>query len=537
MCNTHHNKIKQNNVGCNHQDHKKWNRRSFLQALGMVGGGAVTFANTALSVVKPSPLSVALNESETDRVLILIRLKGGNDGLNTIVPINQYDTYANARPSIRIKEDQLFNLDSNYGMPNYAQKLERMWGDGKMKVVHGVGYNDSSLSHFKGSDIWASSDVTRTQNNGWLGRYFENLYPDYLVNPPEKPVAIQIGSNGNLIFEGDDLNFAFSAADPKKLFDIAQNGTLYDFDNLPDCTYGEKVGFLKGVANTTFTYAGVINEAYEKSNDYGDYPDNNLSRQLSIISRLIKGNLGTKVYLVTIGSFDTHNDQPNRHQELISQLTETISYFYEDLGDAGWDDKVVAMTISEFGRRVKQNGSNGTDHGTAAPVMLFGKGLEGNGFIGEHPDLTQLTKNGDMTHSVDFRQLYASVMKEWLCIDENQVKQVLLGEEYESLDLGFSCSSSIENPITDNEQIFEHLVTYSENQSFLHITNTKSAHVDISLYNLTGQKVATLRNEVMIEGKHIINIKEASKTNLAEGFYAYRIVTNKKKYSKPVMIL
>lgn len=537
MCNTNYKPSQHITDNCNTDDHKKWNRRSFLQALGIVGGGTIALANSSLSVTRTTPLSIALDETETDRILVIIRLKGGNDGLNTIIPIDQYDTYANARPGIRIKENQMFNLSDSYGIPNYADKLERLWGDGKMKVIHGVGYEDSSMSHFTGSDIWATTDSNDQETTGWMGRYFEKLYPDYLLNPPEKPAAIQIGSSGNLIFNGEDSNFAFSVADPKKLYEIAENGTLYDLTNVPDCTHGDKISYLKGIANTTFTYAEIIHNAYEAASDYGNYPENKLSEQLSIISRLIKGNLGTKVYMVTLGGFDTHNDQLLRQEKLITELSDTISHFFDDLASAGWDDKVLATTISEFGRRVRQNGSNGTDHGTAAPVMLFGPALQGNGFVGEHPDLDNLNRAGNMYPTSDFRQVYASLMKEWLCVDPTAVEEALLGQNYESLDLGFDCKGTTTEPIVDNQHEFAHTVTYTNNQSFIHITNTKSAHVEVTLYNLAGQKIATLKNEILIEGDHLINVKDAAKTRLAEGFYAYRIRMNKQNYSKPVMIL
>ncbi|MHA7055746.1 DUF1501 domain-containing protein [Aquimarina sp. M1] len=369
------------------------------------------------------------------------------------------------------------------------------------------------------------------------GRYFENLYPDYLLSPPERPAAIQIGSTGNLIFDGDQNNFAFSVADPKKLYEIAQNGSLYDLSNLPNCTHGEKVGYLKGVANTTFTYAGVINDAYESTSDFGNYPDNKLSQQLSVVSRLIKGNLGTKVYFVTLGGFDTHNNQLERQQELMTQLSETMSYFYDDLKDAGWDDKVVSMTISEFGRRAKENGSRGTDHGTAAPMMLFGTGLDGNGFIGEHPDLSNLNRNGNLYNTNDFRQVYASIMKEWLCIDANIVNQVLLDQQYNPLDLGFNCNSLGTDEEIPNPTNFNHVVTYSNNQSFIHITNAQAGHTNIDLFSMTRQKTTNLKSEILLEGAHVINVKEATRTRLSEGFYAYRITKGKHRYSKSIIIL
>ena len=187
------------------EEHKTWNRRSFLQALGLVGGGTIAFANNALTINKPSPLGMALTQSDNENILVIVRLKGGNDGLNTVIPMYDYDTYATARPFIKINEQDTFALNSDFAMPNYMNPLESIWGDGKMKVVHGVGYNDQSLSHFKSSDIWASTDATNEENTGWMGRYFEDLYPDYLFNPPPSPPAIQIGSSGNqsanLIFD------------------------------------------------------------------------------------------------------------------------------------------------------------------------------------------------------------------------------------------------------------------------------------------------------------------------------------------------
>jgi len=219
----------------------------------------------------------------------------------------------------------------------------------------------------------------------------------------------------------------------------------------------------------------------------------------------------------------------------MSQLSATLSYFFEDLKKAGWDDKVVAMTISEFGRRVKENGSSGTDHGTAAPLLLFGKSLEGNGFIGQHPSLNNLDTTGNMFPTTDFRQVYASLMKNWLCIDEQVVNNVLLGEDYLELNLGFNCTNTNTSKISEQDN-FKHTVTYNQQQSYLHINTTRSTHVDISIYNMAGQKVTTLKNEVLIEGKHVFNISEACSDKLPEGIYAYMIKTNTQNYSKSVMI-
>lgn len=538
MCDTNHSKYNQHKKAgsCNTADHKKWNRRSFLQALGLASGGTMMLANTPLSVSRPSPLSSALSQSPNENILILVRLQGGNDGFNTIIPVYDYDVYANARPLIRIPPSEFINLQENeFAMPKPMNKLEGVWGDGKMRVVHGVGYEDSSLSHFTGSDIYANTNLVEDERTGFMGRYFGDIYPDFFFNPPASPPSIQIGSIGNLIFRGPENSFSFAISDPRRLLQIIENETLYNLDGLDSCTYDEKLRFLREATNTTFTYADVISAAYDRSTDFGGYLDDSLGRQLSIIARLIKGNLGTKVYLVTLGGFDTHNNQIQRHQELLNSFSEAISNFYADLTAAGWDDKVLTTTISEFGRRFTENGSLGTDHGTAAPMMFFGTGLNGNGFIGEHPDMNNLTRGGNVTNTVDFRQVYATIMKDWLCIDEDTVTNALLGASFESLDLGFNCSGVNPNIPVDGDGI-THIVTYSDNQTYINMVLPQSGHIDISLYNIIGQKVATLRNEMMIEGEHIIDVKQSANARLSTGPYVYQIQSSIGDYSRSIVI-
>jgi len=535
MCDTHNNK-KLTDAEKHSKEHKKWNRRSFLQALGLVGGGTMMLGSSTLTASRPSPLASALSQAESDRILVLIRLEGGNDGLNTIVPVYDYDVYANLRPTIHLEQSSLYSLSSDFGLPYFMRDLQSMWGDGAMKVVHGVGYQDSSLSHFRGSDIWASSEANQELETGWLGRYFENLYPDYTVNPPEIPAAVQIGSVGNLIFDGADNNYAFSVANPNQLENIAQNGTLHDMTNLPDCTYGDKLQFIRGTTNTTFTYAGEIHSAYAASSNGVEYLDQSLGRQLSIVARMIKGNLGTKVYMVTIGGFDTHADQATRHAEILTDLSNSVKLFFDDLKITGHDQDVLAMTISEFGRRPDENGSNGTDHGAAAPLMLFGKGLEGNGFIGNHPSLTSLDQYGNLIYNVDFRQIYATVMSEWLCVDSAVVNQALLGGNFEAIDLGFNCSALDDDDFDSVEEGFSHFALYENNNTIIKFKNSETAHTVVKLYNIIGQEVATLKNELLLAGEHQIDIRQAAGGRLDTGQYIYRISVGSENYSKSVLV-
>ena len=535
MCDIHNNNNKLTDAEKHSQEHKKWNRRSFLQALGLVGGGTMMLGGTTLTASRPSPLAQALTQANSDRILVLIRLEGGNDGLNTIVPVYDYDVYANLRPSIKLPENSLYSLSSDFGLPDFMSDLQSMWGDGAMKVVHGVGYEDSSLSHFRGSDIWASTEADTIIETGWFGRYFENLYPDYIVNPPEKPAAVQIGSVGNLIFEGADNNYAFSVANPNQLENIAENGTLHNMTDLPDCTYGEKLQFIRGTTNTTFTYAGEIHDAYSASTNGVEYLDERLGRQLSIVARMIKGNLGTKVYMVTLGGFDTHANQIEDHANILNDLSNSVKLFFDDLNLTGHDEDVLAMTISEFGRRPDENGSNGTDHGAAAPLMLFGPGLEGNGFIGNHPSLTTLDNNGNLVYNVDFRQIYATVMKEWLCIDANTVNQALLGGTYEAIDLGFNCSA-LDDDDFDTIEGFSHFALYEDNKTIIKFKNPNTEHTVVKLYNIIGQEVTTLINEMLFEGEHEIDVRQAAGRRLDTGQYIYRISVGDKNYSKSILV-
>ena len=519
------------------QEHATWNRRSFIQALGLAGAGSMMLGGTNVSATVPSPLSVALSGSENDNILVIIRLKGGNDGLNTVVPLYDYDTYSNLRPTIRHQENELLSLSPDFAIPNYMNALEAVWGEGNMKIIHGVGYPDQNLSHFRSSDIWATADAINIEPTGWWGRYFEDLYPDYLINPPEVPPAIQIGSVGNLIFEGASSNYAFSVANPDQLANIAQTGGLHDVVNLPECVYGDQLLFLRAQTNTTFTYAEVINDAYTSSSNEASYIQGTLSDQLAIIARMIKGGLGTKVYMVSLDGFDTHADQVNKQRTLHEDLANSIKHFYEDLASAGYDDKVLGMTISEFGRRPYENGSNGTDHGAASPTFLFGAGLNGNGFAGAHPDIdaSAWDNNNNLVPSTDFRDVYASVLTDWFCLDPSIVNTILLNDTYQTLNLGFNCQGLNTSDFA-NVSRFSHVATYRDNRTFIEINMQNSAHVEVKLINILGQEMVTLCNEILTPGNHIIDVKARANTRLAYGQYIYRINALGQFYSKSILI-
>lgn len=518
----------------NHE-HDYWSRRSFIQALGLVGGGSILMGKQAVSAAQATPLTVALSESQNDNILVIIRLNGGNDGLNTIVPVYDYATYANLRPNIRHFEPNLLPLNDDFSIPDYMNDLESVWGDGQMKVVHGVGYPDQNLSHFRSSDIWASTAHQYEEPTGWWGRYFEDLYPDYLTNPPAAPPAIQVGNIGNLIFDGFDNNYAFTVANIEQLQVIGTNGAIHDVVNVPNCIYGDKLTYLRATANTTYTYSGVINEAYMASSNNANYGNGDLAVQLAAVARLIKGGLGTKVYMVSLGSFDTHADQRYQHQALLQDLSSSIKAFYEDLGSGGWDQKVLSMTISEFGRRPYENGSSGTDHGAASPLMLFGPALNGSGFVGDHPDLLTWDDYDNLIPSSDFRDVYASVLANWFCLDQEIIDSILLNHSYQPLDLGLDCQTlSVGDPKPFLR--FTHRPVYQNNQTLIVLETQQTAHGRITLYDLMGRELVTLADRMFFPGQHSIDVRQSAGIRLSYGQYIYRISFAGQQYSKSIMV-
>lgn len=538
MCKNDHiptNKTSKEEKYIHDQEHSKWNRRSFMQALGLAGAGSMMLGASTVTASKASPLAVALAENESDNILVIVRLKGGNDGLNTIVPVYDYATYANLRPTIRHDQNDLFMLNADFGIPDYMNSLESIWGDGKMKVVHGVGYPNQNLSHFRSSDIWASTDAINFEPTGWWGRYFEDLYPDYLINPPPMPPAVQIGSIGNLVFEGEANNYAFAVANPQQLANVAQNGTFHDVLDIPDCVYGDKLLYMRSTTNTTFLYANVINDAYMSANNDANYDDADLANQLSIVARLIKGGLGTKVYMVTLDGFDTHANQVQDHQTILEDVANSMKSFYDDLAATGMDTNVLSMTISEFGRRPYENGSNGTDHGAASPVMLFGPGLQGSGLVGDHPDLSIWDANDNLIPTSDFRDVYSTVLTDWFCMDPVVLDLILLGQSYETLDLGLNCDILSTTDFSGVTRLL-HRPTYQNDRTFIELQMPVTANVTVKLYDILGKEMATLKNEMLFPGQHKIDVKAAVKTNLAFGQYIYRITTGGQNYSRSIMV-
>ncbi|HKK88899.1 MAG TPA: DUF1501 domain-containing protein [Saprospiraceae bacterium] len=528
--------------GIHHEkDHKNWSRRTFLRNMGLAGGASMVLGGLPLRSLMANPLSYALNCSETDRILVMIRLAGGNDGLNTVIPIFDSSTYRNERPNLALRQNEYFEITDELGLNNALSPLQEMWNDGKMKVLNNVGYPDQNLSHFRSTDIWdSSSDSNVMETSGWLGRLFENEYPDYLANPPACPPAIEIGNSGSLLFNNtENLNMGFTFANATALQNVAETGTIYDPVNVPDCFYGEQLSFVRSIANTIYFYADPVNEAFTSSENSVAYP-NRLGDQLRLVARLIKGGLGTRVYMVSLGSFDTHSQQiqgPNNrqgaHADLLQNLAESVKAFYDDLAAGGFDKQVLSMTLSEFGRRIEENGLLGTDHGAAAPMMFFGEGLNGNGALGGLPDLQDRDRVGNLKFDTDFRQTYASVMENWLCLDPQLIDDVLGGtfDRIDELDLTCLGVSSTEiEPFSFSYKTWQD----SSGQFVVEYSLPASSKIKLSIYNMLGQPVAELYSGQKAKGEHRHYWQPTQKSGI--NYFVCRLTVNGHDHSKPLVM-
>ena len=459
---------------------------------------------------------------ETDRVLVLIRLAGGNDGLNTVVPLYEYGRYQQLRPGVSIPTAKLTELKNGLALPAETPDFLNLWQNDWMKIVQGVGYPEQNLSHFRSTDIWSSaSDAEVIEPSGWLGRLITLDDPEITINPPEHPAAVQIGNSGNLTFNNaDNVNLSFQVSNTNQLFQIVNEGKIFPVEDLPECLHGAQIEFVRNLANQTFRYADVIKMAYEKATNGLEYTASSLANQLAIVARLIKGGLRTSLYMVTLNGFDTHANQPNQHMNLLRALSTNVKEFFEDLNTSGDGKRVVAMTTSEFGRRPQQNASNGTDHGAAAPLFVFGPEVNGSDIIGEHPDLNDLDLAGNLKFGIDFRQVYKTVLTEWLCFPETDTTS-LLERDFNPLDLGFNCSiSRTTEPRVAMSKI--QLITHNLRYFTFSIELEQAVFARVKVYDLQGRAIVKLHRGLLSSGLNQFDLNTTT-FNMAPGMYVFTI--------------
>ncbi len=494
-------------------------RREFMQVMMPVAGLPVIYPIWRFSkpLRKMSRSRYPLNFPDDGRVLVLVQLGGGNDGLNTIIPYTN-DIYYNARPQLAIPQNQVITLDSEIGMHNSMSPFEGLFGNGDLGIVQGVGYPNPDRSHFRSTDIWLSgSGSDEVQETGWLGRYFDTVCAEGEMCGTVGPPAIQIGLNASLALLGRDQK-GITLNNPQQFFSLVSRlGDGHNSDPFPEpVTPAEhELTFLRDTEAAAFQFAEEIITAYEGIENQVQYPNQALSNQLSIVSRMIAGGLSTRVYIVSISGFDTHAAQAGTHAFLLGQVATAISLFQQELEIFGIADRVVGMCFSEFGRRVNQNASQGTDHGTAAPLFIFGNPVLG-GIHGPHPSLSDL-QDGDLKHQFDYRQIYATLLEQWLVADPASI----LGEGFTTLPLINPPTSIDPNSIVpDKYSLGQNYPNPFNPATTITYTIPTATQVKLEIFNSLGQRVTTLVNERQNRGRYEVNW---SANGHPSGSYFYKI--------------
>jgi uncharacterized protein (DUF1501 family) len=370
---------------------------------------------------------------ESDRVLVVIQMSGGNDGLNMVLPLDQYTNLAVARANILIPDTTALVLgNSQTGLHPSMTGLRDLFDQNKLTVVQSVGYATQNFSHFRSGDIWQTgSNSTDVLTTGWMGRYLEHAFPGFPDAYPSSlmpdPLSVRIGSGQTLGLQGSEISTGQNI--PTSFAGTLTQLTNLQNTSLPIGNAGVELAFLRNQQQYTNQYGTRIVNAWNAGANMATYPTfvggQNLSSQLKIVARLIKGGLQTRVYWVSMGGFDTHATQvidtdhtKGIHTNLLKELSDNIAVFQQDLMMMGLEDRVIGMTHSEFGRRIKSNASAGTDHGAAAPLFVFGSKVAG-GIVGTNPIIpANASTSATVTMQYDFKAVYQSILRYWFCLTD-----------------------------------------------------------------------------------------------------------------------
>jgi len=381
-----------------------------------------------------SLLSPEQAEAVSNRTLVVVQLSGGNDGLNTLVPYTQ-QAYYNARPTIGLDKNEVLPLNGDVALHPSMTALQSLYNSNHVAVVQGAGYPNPNLSHYESMTIWQTASPDETVQTGWLGRFLDNAKTvgnsinavdiDALLSPAvigqdERAMAI----NNLQSFKIAPLTRQPQSTDEAtlKALDSIQCSSCQEYNNL--------VIAMMEAGLDAMTASDIVQQAASNYQTSIAYPKNDFSNRLKLAAQVVSSSLKPTIVYLQIGGFDTHAYQKNTQASLLKTVSDGISAFYQDMDSKDKADDTLIMTFSEFGRRVHENGSQGTDHGTAEPMFLVGGRVSG-GLYGQYPDLSSLDSNGDLVHTVDFRQVYASVLQDWLGIDPLQV----LGSQFQKLNM------------------------------------------------------------------------------------------------------
>jgi uncharacterized protein (DUF1501 family) len=517
-------------------------RRNFLKAAPVVTL-PLLIKGFPVEAMHTNPLLKLLGEQTLNngRVLVLVQLNGGNDGLNTVIPLDRYAELTNARANILLPADKVLKLNNSLttGLNTAMVEMQEMYNNGLLNIVQGVSYPNPSFSHFRATDIWLTGSASNQYlTTGWLGRTIDQQYPGYPdVLPHADPLAIQIGSQASSMMQTLQTNAAFTVTDPSSFNDLI-NGTI---PVMPDTPYGNELTYLRKQQQSTEDYALVIKNANSAGANIATYPANNsLANQLKIVARLIKGGLKTPIYIVNHpNSFDTHAAQvvstdhtTGYHANALGLLSKAIDAFQKDLAALGIKDRVTGMTFTEFGRRIKSNDSSGTDHGTSIPMFFFGTKLN-PALTGSSPVLpANAGTNDQIPMQFDFRSVYYTVLRDWFQLTDADLSSVLF-QPYQAL------------PIFSQLALPVNILSFTGNwkNAAVSLQWTTDKEINIDFYEIQrSDDGVNYSKKGTVVSLNIANKHEYSfyDNNLQQSFYYYRIKVVEKsgqiKYSNTLLL-
>ncbi len=568
-------------------------RRSFIKKISLAAV-PFTIGGIPIRLMAENSLTRMANESSNDRVLVILQLHGGNDGMNMVIPVEAYDEYYSRRANIAIPAknsvrkmialDSTLKGDSQVGLHPDMIAMKDLYDRGRMTIVQGVSYKNNNGSHFRGRDIsFMGGSFDDYYSSGWVGRYLQQefapkIYPKDFPNAEMKdPLAIEMGSDVSLIFHQDgNIPTSISLNDPvgfAKLVEELEGFTDQGIDPrgkpplaLNDSPYGKELNWILGLEDKSEDYANRLYQVYKNSPESTvTYPEkypfnapagsmrNNLTPQLKLIARLLDGGgagLGvkTKVFLVKIGGFDTHAEQVESydptmgvHAALMYHISSAMKAFQDDLKARGLEDRVLSVTTSEFGRRIHSNGSYGTDHGTGGPMFIFGNGAN-PGVVGKVPDLSK----GNVEMQFDYRQVYANILKDWMLVDENKInndiffKNFINGSKeegagnYEPLPIATQVISEVkENFVNSRFALLDCYPNPARTQTTIGFKINSGSHVTLSLMDASGRVLRHLLDEVKEPGEYYVAVDVA---DLPPGTYLYHITSGLLKETKKLIV-
>lgn len=523
-------------------------RRNFLKYSGAAAAWA-SFQLKGFSVNTAPKLpflqALATGGNPNDRILVLIQLTGGNDGLNTFIPLDQYGNLANARSNVLIPDNKVLKITgtSASGFHPSMSLMRDMYDDGLMSVVQNVGYPNQDYSHFRSTDIWMSaSDSDQLVETGWAGRYLQGqhpAFPDGYPNPDNPdPLAIQIGSIISLTLMGNTVPMGMTISDPTAFYQFVNDVV----EPAPNTPYGDELEFIRLVTQQAQVYyqsvKGAADVGQNMSTLYPAQGENPLADQLRIVAQLISGGLKTPIYIVSLDGFDTHSEQiddpadttTGNHAYLLRLVSQAVGAFQDDLKLLGVDDRVAGMTFSEFGRTIASNASLGTDHGAAAPLFVFGKNVI-PGIIGYNPQIPNNPfESADLPMQHDFRSVYASALQDWFGIAN---PESILNNQFPILPIFKAPASGV----TTLEKPRIEATNYPNpfHQSTTFTFTTEGGQVTIHLVDLNGRVLRTILEGQYPAGTHRVTFNRSS--DLQPGNYFYTVKVNGATITKKLLVI